>query len=83
MVDEFRALAVSRGVKIDEESWTKDLEFIKAMIRFNIDEAVFDIATARQHLITVDPQAKFGISKFPEAEKLSELARNRSPKVGQ
>ena len=83
MVAAFKAMVVAKGVKVDEESWTKDLEFIRAMIRFNIDEAVFDIATARQHLITVDPQAKFGISKFPEAEKLAELAKNKSPKIGQ
>ena len=45
------------------------------MIRYAIDESVFDIATAKQHLITVDPQAKFAISKFPEAEKLLELKK--------
>ena len=37
---------------------------------------MFDIATAKQHLITVDPQAKFAISKFPDAEKLLELQEN-------
>ena len=42
-----------------------------------IDESVFDIATARQRLVTVDPQAKFAISHFPDAEKLQELAKNR------
>ncbi|MEO8682023.1 MAG: S41 family peptidase, partial [Vicinamibacterales bacterium] len=80
MVDDFKALVVGRGVKIEEDAWTKDLDFIRAMIRYNIDEAVFDIATARQHLITVDPQANFGISKFPEAIQLRELAKTKTAK---
>ena len=68
-----------RTLKIEEDAWTKDLEFIRAMIRYAIDESVFDIATAKQHLITVDPQAKFAISKFPEAEKLLSSRRRPSP----
>ena len=73
MVADFKKFVASKNVKIDEDAWTKDIEFIRAMIRYDIDESVFDVATARQHLITVDPQAQFAISKFPEAEKLLEL----------
>ncbi len=83
MVDEFKALVVARGLKIDEEAWAQDLEFIRAMIRYNIDEAVFDVATARQHLIEVDPQARFALSRFSEAERLAEMSRARQGKVGQ
>ncbi len=77
MVAEFKAYVAGKNVKIEEGDWTKDLDFIRAMIRYNIDESVFDIATARQRLVTVDPQAKFAISHFPDAEKLQELAKNR------
>ena len=73
MVADFKKFVASKNVKIEEDAWTKDVEFIRAMIRYAIDESVFDIATAKQHLITVDPQAKFAISKFPDAEKLLEL----------
>lgn len=83
MVDEFKALVVARGLKIDEEAWAQDLEFIRAMIRYNIDEAVFDVATARQHLIEVDPQARFALSRFSEAERLAEMSRARQGRVGQ
>jgi carboxyl-terminal processing protease len=84
MVADFKTYLGTREMKVDEESWTKDQDFIRAMIRYNIDEAVFDIATARQRLVTVDPQAGFAISKFPEAEKLQELSRNRTAgKIGQ
>lgn len=75
---DFKAFVASRNFKISEEDWAADLDFIRAMIRYNIDEAVFDVATARQHLVTVDPQAGFAISKFPEAERLLELSRTRT-----
>ena len=77
MVADFKKFVASRNVKIDEDAWTKDIDFIRAMIRFAIDESVFDIATARQRLVTVDPQARFAIAKFPDAEKLLELAKNK------
>jgi carboxyl-terminal processing protease len=80
LVADFRTYVTGRNVKIEEADWTKDGDFIRAMIRYNIDEVVFDTATARQRLVTVDPQARFAISKFPEAEKLQELSRNRTAK---
>jgi carboxyl-terminal processing protease len=78
MVADFKKFVASRNVKIDEDAWTKDIDFIRAMIRYAIDESVFDIATARQRLVTVDPQARFAIAKFPDAEKLLELAKNKT-----
>ena len=48
-----------------------------------VDQAVFNIATARQHLITVDPQARFAISRFDEAVRLTELSRAKGSKLGQ
>jgi carboxyl-terminal processing protease len=75
MVADFRKFAVSKNLKVEEDAWTKDLEFIRAMIRYAIDESVFDIATAKQRLIAVDPQAKFAISKFPDAVALLSLKK--------
>ena len=71
----------SKNLKIEEDAWTKDLEFIRAMIRYAIDESVFDIATAKQRLIAVDPQAKFAISKFPDAEALLQLKKTSTAKA--
>lgn len=78
MVADFKKFVAEKNVRIDEDAWTKDIEFIRAMIRYAIDEQVFDIATAKQRLITVDPQAKFAISKFPEAEQLLTLKKGTS-----
>jgi carboxyl-terminal processing protease len=83
MVQDFKAFVIGKNTKMEEDSWTKDLEFIKAMIRFEIDTAVFDVATARQRLITADPQARFALGRFTEAEKLVELSKNRPAKIGQ
>ncbi len=84
MLDGFKTFVAGRNIKIDEEAWAKDVEFIRAMIRYEIDLAVFDAATARQRLITVDPQARYALGRFSEAERLSELSRNRTnAKVGQ
>ncbi len=80
MVADFKKFAASKNLKIEEDAWTKDLEFIRAMIRYAIDESVFDIATAKQRLIAVDPQAKFAISKFPDAEALLTLKRTTAAK---
>jgi carboxyl-terminal processing protease len=83
MVDEFKAFVLSRNTKMEEDAWNKDLEFIRAMIRYEIDQAVFDIATARQHLIATDPQARYALTRFSEAEKLTELSRGKSSRIGQ
>ena len=60
-------------------------DFIRAMIRYEIDVALFSAATARQRLIGDDPQAQFALTLFPEAEKLLELREDdrTAPTVGQ
>jgi carboxyl-terminal processing protease len=78
MLKGFRDQLVADKIKIDEESWAKDLTFIKAMIRFRIDEAVFGVAEARRHIVAVDPQAQAALASFGEAEKLGGLQRNQT-----
>jgi carboxyl-terminal processing protease len=76
MLNEFREQVKEHRIKIDEAAFKKDVDFIRAMIRYRIDEAVFGVAAARQHLIMVDPQAQVAVTMFGEAQKLSGLARN-------
>lgn len=82
MVADFRGQLDADKVKIDEDAFKQDAAFIRAMIRFRIDEVVFGIAAARRHLITVDPQAQAALTEFGEAQKLTQLAR-ASTKAGQ
>jgi carboxyl-terminal processing protease len=76
MLKDFRDQIVANRVKMDEAAWQKDLTFIKAMIRFRIDEAVFGVAEARRHIVAVDPQAQMALNSFGEAERLAGLLRN-------
>jgi carboxyl-terminal processing protease len=75
MLEDFRAMLTTQKVTIDEESLKIDLAFIKAMIHYEIDLALFGVEEARRNLIQQDPQARFGINQFAEAQRLRELAR--------
>ena len=78
---DFREQMKNDKVKIDEDAFAKDLEFIKAMLRFEIDSQVFGIADARRHLIGVDPQAQAALTMFGEAQKLTELSKGTKVKA--
>ena len=81
MLADFREQLKTDRIKIDESAFKKDDDFIRAMIRFRIEEVVFGVADARRHLIAVDPQAQAALGQFGEAQKLTELAR-ASTKAG-
>ncbi|HXE81280.1 MAG TPA: S41 family peptidase [Vicinamibacterales bacterium] len=76
----FRQHVLDSGMKIDEQAFAQDLVFIKSMIRFDIDVALFGVATARRHLIETDPQAQLALSLFDDAIKLTRLARSTTVK---
>ncbi len=77
MMSEFKASLKMRRVTIEEDSFAKDDAFIRAMIHYDIDLALFGVEEARRNLIAKDPQAQFGLQQFPDAVKLTELARAR------
>jgi carboxyl-terminal processing protease len=83
LVAEFKAFLRTERITLDEAAFAKDYEFIRAMIRYDIDLALFGVEDARRHLIARDPQAQFALSQFPEAVKLGQLNRNRAPVAGQ
>ena len=82
MIAEFRTFLQDEKVKVDDESFSKDLDFIKAMIHYDIDDALFGIAERQKNLIAKDPQAQFALAQFGEAVKLTELARNKTATKG-
>ena len=75
MLESFKQQLTADHVKIDEAGFKENIDFIKAMIRFEVDVALFGVSEAWRHLITVDPQAQAAIASFPEAQKLTELSR--------
>jgi carboxyl-terminal processing protease len=83
MLQDFRTFVEGRKLPMDAAAWTKDQEFIRAMVRYEIDVALFSAATARRRLIGDDPQSQFALTLFPEAEALLDLSKGRSTRVGQ
>jgi hypothetical protein len=75
IVADFREHLKSDHVRMDDDAFQKDLTFIKAMIRFRVDEAVFGVAEAKRNLLSVDPQAQLALTSFADAEKLNGLGK--------
>jgi carboxyl-terminal processing protease len=81
MLQDFRTQLATQKITIDEEAFKTDLNFIRALIHYEIDLALFGVEEARRNLILQDPQARFGLAQFGEAQRLTELARN-APRGG-
>ena len=77
MVAEFKALVQESPLPFDEAAWQKDLDFVRAMMRFEIDRDLFGIAAAYQNLAQRDPQLQFAVTLFPEAQKLLQLGQQQ------
>ena len=77
MLEDFKEFARTQKVKIDDEAFATDTEFVKAMIHYDIDLALFGVSEARRNLIAKDPQAQLAFRLFPEAERLAELRRTK------
>jgi carboxyl-terminal processing protease len=75
MLGEFKELVQKSPIVFDAALWQKDLEYIKAMIRREIDMDLFGVAAAYTNLTKVDPQLQYALGLFPEAQQLLESGR--------
>jgi carboxyl-terminal processing protease len=75
MMQDFRASLQAQKIKIDEAAFKTDEMFIRAMIHYDINLALFGVEEARRNLVARDPQAQFALGQFAEAQRLTELAR--------
>jgi len=82
MVADFKEFLKSERIKIDDEAFAKDVDFIKAMLHYEIDDALFGANERQKNLFSRDPQAQFALAQFGEAAKLTELARNKTATKG-
>ncbi|HEX9368933.1 MAG TPA: S41 family peptidase [Vicinamibacterales bacterium] len=82
MIADFKASLQAEHIKVDEDAFAKDLEFVRSMIHYDIDVALFGVGEAQKNLIAKDPQAQFALAQFGEAVKLTELARNKTAAKG-
>jgi carboxyl-terminal processing protease len=82
MMNDFRSYLGAQKIKIDDDAFKKDLEFIKAEIHYEIDVALFGVSEAQKNLIGRDPQAQYAFTQFADAVKLNELAKNHAGAKG-
>ena len=82
MLTDFKKYVEGKRVKMDEAAWTQDTPFIRAMVRFEIDSAVFGMGVARRRLLEVDPQAQHALGLFPKAEQLLTLSKVKTTRSG-
>ncbi|HEV3141720.1 MAG TPA: S41 family peptidase [Vicinamibacterales bacterium] len=75
ILEGFKQQLVTDRIKIDEAGFNENIDFIKAMIRFEVDVALYSVGEAWRHLIMVDPQAQAALASFGEAQKLTELSK--------
>jgi carboxyl-terminal processing protease len=79
MVDEFRAHVEDAGVEVVAQAWQADENFIRAMIRYEIDIDLFGLAEAQRNLVARDPQLQHGLGLFDEAAQLLDLGDSDAP----
>ena len=75
---EFKQFIAGERVRVDEAAFKADVNFIKAMIRFEVDNDLFGIEEARRNLTKVDPQAQSALGFFDEARKLLTMAKKET-----
>ena len=81
MLDEFKTFLASQKIKMDQAAFAKDVDFIRAMIHYEVDVALFGPAEARESLFASDPQAQFAMKLFPEADRLLLLRKGKGSKT--
>ena len=81
ILNEFKQLVMQSPLRFDEAAWQKDEEFFRAMIRKEIDTDLFGLAVAYKNLAARDPQLKYSVTLFPEAQQLLEMSKTTSTRV--
>ena len=74
MLDRFRSHVQARGLSVDEDDFANDVDFIRAMIHYEIDKDLFGEIEARRNLFGRDPQAQHALTLFDEAVALLRLS---------
>ncbi len=77
MVEEFRRFLADQRVTVDDAAFDADLPFVRAMIRFEVDNDLFGIEEARRNLSKRDPQLQSALGYFAEAQQLLASSRDR------
>ena len=79
MIADFAAFLEQERMTVDPDELGADGEFVRALLRYHIDLALFGVADARRHLIEADPQAKHALGLFADARALTLLSGSSLP----
>jgi carboxyl-terminal processing protease len=77
-ITEFKQYVKDQKMKVDDEAFARDTEFMRAMIKYEVDVALFGVEEGRRNLIQHDPQAQTAVGLFGDAERLTAMARARA-----
>ncbi len=75
IVDEFKTFITEQGIRVDDAAFEADRSFVRAMIRFEVDNDLFGVEEARRNLSQVDPQVQTALGYLDEARRLLEAGR--------
>jgi hypothetical protein len=70
---EFRNFIESKEITVDEKEFTKDISYIKTLLKAYIARAFWGNDGWYPIALELDTQFKKGMSLFPEAEKIARL----------
>lgn len=73
MLSELLEIAKKKGIEYNEEQYTKDIRFIKTLIKTQVARAMWGNEAAYSVFHQDDIQFKKAVSLFPEAEKIAGL----------
>lgn len=82
MMQEYRAFLKELNVTIDEEAFKNEEDFIRAMLHYQIDTAIFSVDEARRNLVLKDPQTRYAVTQFDAAETLLRTSRAKALAAG-
>ncbi|MER3524856.1 MAG: S41 family peptidase [Ignavibacteria bacterium] len=71
MLETLNALAKAKGVEFNQESFEKDLRFVKLLAKAALAKALWGQAGEVRVFLQDDPQFKRALTLFPEAERIS------------
>ena len=73
LMAEFRKFIESKEIKVDEQEYSKNLNFLKARLKAEIAQMIFGIEGYIGVMVGVDNQIQKALTLFPEAEKVANL----------